>query len=40
MLEIIIFFYFFKKHSFHYSRVNIGHGFLSNLLLRFSNYDA
>ena len=31
--------YFFKNHSFHYSRVNIGHGFLSNLVLRFSNYD-
>ena len=40
MLEIIKFLLFLQKSQFHYARVNIGHCFLSNLLLRFSNYDA
>ena len=38
MLEVVI--NFSKNPSFHYSRVKIGHGFLSGLLLKFSDYDA
>ena len=37
MLEIVD---FSKNPSFHYSRVKIGHGSLSGLLLKFSDYDA
>ena len=40
MLEIVKFLLFLKNHSFYYSRMKIGHGFLSGVLLKISYCDA
>ena len=40
MLEIVKFFLFLEKSQFLLFSCEIGHGFLSGVLLRFSYYDA